>query len=188
MAAVKSLPPSLTIWWVDEDDQTADEYIGTYGAGFADIDHPTAAEINAGINISCALTTDITLGWTDRDTDDTRGLCDDSNVATPTAKNYEGQLNVFLDKDPNKVAASIYNDVFYLLKKPLRSGYLVQRISKHPVNDPAAVDTDWVTIFKFLSGDPNVVNDASAPLQMQPTFYAQGRSSDGVVQVGSTGS
>src|SRR5690606_33405910 len=85
MAAVKSLPPSLTIWWVDESDQTELGYEGTYGEGFADIDHPTAAEINAGLNISCALTTDITLGWTDRDTDDTRGLCDDSNVATPTA-------------------------------------------------------------------------------------------------------
>ena len=86
MAAVKALPPSLTIWWVDESDQTSLGYEGVHGAGFADLDHPTAAEINAGINISCALTTDITLGWTDRDTDDTRGLCDDSNVATPTAK------------------------------------------------------------------------------------------------------
>ena len=61
MSAVKSLPPSLTIWWVDESDQTSLGYEGTYGAGFADLDHPTAAEINAGLNISCALTTDITL-------------------------------------------------------------------------------------------------------------------------------
>jgi len=188
MAAVKALPPSLTIWWVDESDQTSLGYEGVHGAGFADIDHPAAAEINAGINISCALTTDLTLGWTDRDTDDTRGLCDDSNVATPTAKNYEGQLNIFLDRDPNKLDPSVYNDVMRLFKKPLRSGFLVQRISKHPVRDPLAVDDDWVTIFKFLSGDPNVINDATAPLQLQPTFYAQGQSSDGLVQVGSTGS
>lgn len=188
MAAVKSLPPSLTIWWVDEYDQTSEGYEGSFGEGFADINNPTAAEINAGINISCALTTDLTLGWTDRDTDDTRGLCDDSNVATPTSKNYEGQLNVFVDRDPNKTDESIYNEVLELFKKPLRSGYLVQRISKHPVNDPIAVEDDRVTIFKFLSGDPNIVNDATAPLQMQPTFYAQGQSSDGIVQVVGAGS
>jgi hypothetical protein len=173
---------------VDESDQTALGYEGVHGQGFADLDHPTAAEINAGLNISCALTTDIKLGWTDRDTDKTRGLCDDSNVETPTAKNYEGQLNIFLDRDPNKVDPSIYNDVLHLFRKPLRSGYLVQRISKHPVKDPTAVNGDWVTIYKFLSGDPNVINDATAPLQLQPTFYPQGQSSEGLVQVGSTGS
>lgn len=188
MSAVKSLPPSIGLWWIDDGDQTSQGYEGVFGDGIVDLSHPTAAEINAGVNISCALTTDLTLGWTDRDTDDTRGLCDDSNVATPTAKNYEGQLNVFIDRDPNKVDASIYNDVLMLFKKPLRSGYLVQRISKHPVNNPEVVDTDWVTVFKFLSGDPNIINDATAPLQMQPTMYAQGQSSDGIVQVGSTGS
>ena len=188
MPAVKSLPPSLTIWWIDDGSQVSQGYLGEYGDGFKDVDHPTAAEINAGLNITCALTTDLTLGWTDRDTDDTRGLCDDSNVSNPTSKNYEGQLNVFLDRDPNKTEESIYNDVFKLFKKPLRSGYLVQRISKHPVRNPTAVDGDWVTIFKFYSGDPNVINDATAPLQMQPTFYPQGISSDGIVQVGSVGS
>lgn len=183
MSAVKSLPPSITIWWVDDGDQTGEGYVGTYGDGFADISCPTAAEINAGLNISCALTTDITLGWTDRDTDDTRGLCDDASVANPTAKNYEGTLPFFLDRNPNKTEESIYNDALEMFKKPLRSGYIVERIAKHPRLEPEAVTGDRVTIFKFLSGDPNILNDATAPTQMEVVYYAQGQSSDGIVQV-----
>lgn len=179
------LPPSITVWWVDDGPQ-GDDYCGEYGNGFEDIDCPTSEEINAGLNISCAMTTDFTLGWTDRDTDDTRGLCDDAAVANPTAKNYEGTLNFFLDRDPNKdreTDPSIYNDVMALFRKPLRSGYLVQRVARHPRRDPEAETCDWVTIFKFFSGDPNILNDATAPIQMEITFYAQGQSSDGIVQV-----
>lgn len=182
MAAVKMLPPAITIWWVDDGDQTAFGYEGVYGAGFADISAPTSAEVNAGINISCAMTTDFTLGWTDRDTDDTRGLCDDAAVANPTTKNYEATLNFFLDRDPNKVEESIYNEVLELFKKPLRSGYLVQRIARHPRREPDCEPGDRLTIFKVYSGDPNILNDATAPIQMEVVFYAQGESSDGIVQ------
>lgn len=183
MAAIKMLPPSITVWWVDDGDQTDSGYEGVFGEGFEDISAPTSEEINAGLNISCAMTTDFTLGWTDRDTDDTRGLCDDAAVANPTAKNYEATLNFFLDRDPNKLDESIYNDVMMLFKKPLRAGYLVQRIAKHPRTEPEAESGDWVTIFKFFAGDPNILNDATAPIQMEITFYAQGESSDGLVQV-----
>lgn len=183
MAAIKMLPPSITVWWIDDGDQTSACYVGSYGNGFANIDCPTAAEINAGLNISCAMTTEFTLGWTERDTDDTRGLCDDAAVANPTTKNYEASLSFFLDRDPNKAEESIYNDVMQLFKKPLRSGYLVQRIGKHPRRDVDAVTGDWVTVFKVYSGDPNILNDATAPIQMEVVFYAQGASSDGLVQV-----
>ena len=183
MAAVKMLPPSITAWWVDDGDQTAECYVGQYGNGFEDISCPTSAEINAGLNISCAMTTDFTLQWTERDTDDTRGLCDDAAVANPTTKNYESTLNFFLDRNPNKEEESIYNEVMQLFKKPLRSGYLVQRIARHPSREPEAQEGDWVTVFKFYSGDPNILNDATAPIQMEVVFYAQGASSDGLVQV-----
>lgn len=182
MAAVKMLPPSISVFWVDDGDQTDAGYEGVYGAGIANIDEPTSAEINAGINISCAMTTDFTLGWTDRDTDDTRGLCDDAAVANPTTKNFESTLNFFMDRDPNKADESIYNEVLELFKKPLRSGYLVQRIAKHPRRDPEVEPGDRLTIFKFYSGDPNILNDATAPIQMEVVFYPQGESSDGIVQ------
>jgi hypothetical protein len=171
--AKKMLPPNISIWWVPDP------------AGIADVNAPTAAEINAGINISCALTAELTLGWTDRDTDDTAGLCDDANVQNPLRKNYEGQLTFFLDADKDDVA-SVYNEAKEIFREPLQLGYLVQRIGKHPRNFPSAADGDEITTFKFLSGDPNILNDPSAPVQMQVTFYAQGVSSDGIIRVGGT--
>lgn len=170
---VKMLPPNISIWWVPIPE------------GIADIDCPTAAEINAGVNISCALTADLTLGWTERDTDDTGGLCDDANVSNPTKKNFEGTLNFFLDRDLGDAnPLSVYNVALDLFKTPLQNGYLVQRIGKHPRRDPEAVDGDYITVFKMISGDPNILNDSSAPVQMEVVFYPQGESSNGIVQVG----
>lgn len=182
MPAVKMLPPNVAVFWVpDQNDDDCGRF--PEGDGIKDIDCPTAAEINAGYNISCAMTTDFTLGWTDRDTDDTRGLCDDAAVENPTTKNFEGQLNFFMDKNQDETD-SIYNTVRDLFDTPLQSGYLVQRIGKHPRRDPEVKDGDRVTIFKFYSGDPNIQNDATAPIQMQVQFYPQGESSNGIVQVG----
>ena len=169
----KMLPPNVSVWWVPAT------------PGIDDIDAPTATEINAGTNISCAIVDPYTLGWTDRDTDDSASICDDSNVETPTRKNYEGNLTFFRDADLDDVA-SVYNIASELFKVPLQHGYLVQRIGKNPNNFPTAVDGDEVSVFEFLSGDPNIVKDNSAPVQMQVRYYAQGRSSNGLVTVGGT--
>src|SRR5690554_6967488 len=68
--------------------------------GIEDVNAPTAEELNAGENITCAITSpDYTLGWTERDTDDTKSLCDDSNVANPVYKNYEGNLTFFRSEE-----------------------------------------------------------------------------------------
>lgn len=166
----KMLPPNVTVWWVPST------------PGIADIDNPTAAEINAGTNISCAIVDPYTLGWTDRDTDDSASICDDSNVETPTRKNYEGDLTFFRDADLDDVV-SVFNIAATLFKTPLQQGYLVQRIGKNPNTDPMAATGDEVSVFEFLSGDPNIIKDNDAPIQMQVRFYAQGRSSTGLVLV-----
>lgn len=166
----KMLPPNVSVWWVPST------------PGIADIDAPTAAEINAGTNISCAIVDPYTLGWTDRDTDDSASICDDSNVETPTRKNYEGDLTFFRDADMDDVA-SVFNIAADLFKTPLQQGFLVQRIGKNPNTFPTAAAGDEVSVFEFLSGDPNIVKDNDAPVQMQVRFYAQGRSSNGLVDV-----
>jgi hypothetical protein len=168
--ATKMLPPNVTVWWVDNT------------PGIVDIDNPTAAEINAGTNISCAIVDPYTLGWTDRDTDDTASICDDSNVETPTRKNYEGDLTFFRDADLDDVI-SVFNIAAALFKTPLQSGFLVQRIGKNPNIFPTAATGDEVSVFSFISGDPNIIKDNDAPVQMQVRFYAQGQSSNGLVLV-----
>jgi hypothetical protein len=173
--AKKLLPPNITIWWVPDP------------PGISNVNTPTVAEINAGVNISCAMTADFTLGWTERDTDDTAGLCDDANVQNPLRKNYEATLTFFLDDDPTDVA-SIYNQTLGMFRTPLKQGYLVQRIGGNPRTKPNAVAGDLVTVFKVISGDPTIINDPAAPIQMEIVFYAQGVSSDGIVPVVTTGS
>src|SRR5690625_79664 len=79
---VKMLPPNIRVDWIptggDEDE------------GIEDINAPTAEELNAGTNISCAISqNDFTLAFSERDTNDEKSLCDDSNVQTRVYKNYE---------------------------------------------------------------------------------------------------
>lgn len=170
--AVKMLPPNVTVWWVPDDTH----------AGITDVDAPTVAEINAGDNISCAIVDPYTLGWTDRDVDDTASICDDSNVENPTRKNYEGDITFFRDANLTD-NTSVFNLARDLFSVPLQPGYLVQRVGKNPNTEPMAAAGDEVSVFRFLSGDPNIVKNNDAPVQMQVRFYAQGVSSNGLVTV-----
>jgi hypothetical protein len=169
---VKLLPPNIKVVWVP----------ALPPPGIEDINAPTAEELNEGIDITCAITSaDYTLGWTERDTDDSKSLCDDSNVSNPVYKNYEGNLTFFRDADAENVE-SVYNIAYDLFRTPLQPGFLVERVGK-PQDEPF-VDGDDVSIFYFLSGDPRTVNEDGAPIRMQVMFYPQGRSSDGIVEVG----
>lgn len=169
---IKMLPPNIKVVWVP----------AIPAPGIEDINAPTAEELNAGIDITCAITSaDYTLGWTERDTDDSKSLCDDSNVANPIYKNYEGDLTFFRDANSEN-AESVYNIAYELFRTPLQPGFLVERVGK--AADEPFVDGDDVSVFYFLSGDPRTVNEDGAPIRMQVPFYAQGRSSDGIVEVG----
>lgn len=170
----KMLPPNITVTWVPAE------------LGIADIDAPTAAELNAGTNITCAITSaDYTLGWTERDTDDAKSLCDNSNTATPIYKNYEGDLTFFRDQNRTNVE-SAYNIAYELFKTPLQYGYLVERVGK-PADAPYE-NGDEVSIFYFLSGDPRTLHEDGTTVRMQVMYYAQGSSSNGIVTVGGASS
>lgn len=172
----KMLPPNIRVDWIPL--TTGEE--GT--SSIANVDAPTVEELNAGENITCAITSsDYTLGWTDRDTDDSKSLCDDSNVENPVYKNYEADLTFFRDAnlDNNE---SVYNLAYDLFKTPLQQGYLVERVGRP--NDEPYVDGDEVSIFQVLSGDPRTMHEDGVPVRMQLRFYMQGRSSNGIVTVG----
>lgn len=170
----KMLPPNVTVTWVPGTD------------GIADINAPTAEELNTGDNITCAITSaDYTLGWTERDTDDSKSLCDDSNVQTPIYKNYEGNLTFFRDRDPSNTM-SVYNIAHNLFKTPMSYGYLVERVGK--LSDEEYVDGDEVSVFYFQAGDPRTVYEDGVAVRESVMYYPQGRSSNGIVNVGGTGS
>lgn len=170
---VKMLPPNIRVDWIPIPD------------GIENINAPTAEELNAGENLTCAITSpDYTLGWTDRDTDDTKSLCADSNVQNPIYKNYEGNLTFFRDANIEN-NESVYNVAYELFKTPLQSGFLVERVGKR--HDEPYVDGDEVSVFQFLSGDPRTLHEDGVPVRMQVMYLPQGSSSDGIVTVGGDG-
>lgn len=166
----KMLPPNIRVDWVPGAD------------GIEDVNAPTTDELDAGTNISCAITQpDFTLGFTDRDTDDTKSLCDDSNFESPIYKNYEANLTFFRDRNIDEVE-SVYNEAYELFRTPLQPGYLVKRVG-YAYDEPYADGQD-VQVFQVLSGDPVTMHEDGVPVRMQTRFYMQGNSSEGYVPVG----
>lgn len=178
---IKMLPPNITVLWVPLEN------------GIADINAPQAEELvftlDGGIedpgpayNITCAITqSDFTANFTERDTNDDKSLCDDSNVATPIYKNYEVALTAFRDANIEN-NESVYNLFYGLFRKPLQPGYIVTRIGK--LHDEPFVDGDDVQVFEVLSGDPQNVHNDGEPVKMTVNFFPQGSSSNGYVAVG----
>ena len=158
----KMMNPATTIWWVDE-------------ADIEDPAAPTASELNAAENISCAIVTGFTLNPTDSDTDDTRSICDEGNVATPTWDNYEANLTFFRAADPDGSAGveGVMNTVFELFKHKGATGWLYRRVGKKNFEDAEA--SDIVSGFKVMADNPqDVAGGDEGPIQLTVPFFQQG--------------
>lgn len=153
----KMMSPNTTIWWVPL-------------AGIVNPMAPTVAEINAGTNISCAIVTGYTLGATASDTDDSKSICDDANVQTPTFDNYEANLTFF--RSDLVAATAIYTTAFNLFKVPRVEGYLVSRQGKK--SDQVAAAGDYVSVFRVISDSPADVDAEGAAVQFTVPFLPQG--------------
>lgn len=157
--AKKMMNPNTTIWWFDE----------------ADLPNPAApavGDFTAAKNISCAIVTGYTLNATDSDTDDSKSICDEGNVATPTWDNYEANITFFRDADSSD-ATSVYNIAFDLFKAKGATGYLVRRLGKKNTEPVAAGDI--VSVFKVISDNPQDVDGGdTGPIQFTIPFLAQG--------------
>lgn len=158
----KLMNPNTTIWWVPE-------------GGFADPANPTVEELNAGENISCAIVTGFTLNPTDSDTDDTRSICDEGNVANPTWDNYEANLTFFRTAETTPTDANdlAMDTAFELFRNKGAAGYLVRRIGKK--NNIIAAIGDIVSVFKVLSDNPqDIAGGDEGPIQLTVPFLQQG--------------
>lgn len=155
----KMLNPNTTIWFVPK-------------AGIVDPYAPTATEINAGLNISCAITRGYTLNPTDSDTDDTASICDTGNVETRLYDNYEAELTFFRDSDASD-AVSVYNIAFTAFKAPDVEGWLIRRLGKK--STVAAIAADEVELFLVANDRARTVDGGDAgPIQFTVPFLAQG--------------
>lgn len=59
------------------------------------------ANAGAGGNVSCALLTDMTLGFTDSNEDDEKTLCEPGNSVNLTDANFDQDFTGFRDANPN---------------------------------------------------------------------------------------
>lgn len=159
MPSKKMLSPKTTIWWVPL-------------AGIANYLAPTAAEINAGVNISCAIVTGYTLNATDSDVDNTKSICDNSNTSNPTFDNYDANLTFFRSVIAD--STGVYYAAFNLFKTEGVAGYLVRRIGKD--NAAVAAIGDTVSVFGVESDVPtDTESDAGGPIQLGVPFLPQGK-------------
>lgn len=155
----KMLNPRTTLWVVPE-------------AGIVDPAHPTATEINAGKNISCAVVRGYTLNPTASDTDDSASICDTGNVSNRLYDNYEGELTLFRDADTED-AVSVYNIAFDLFKEPDERIWVVRRLGKD--NTTTAAAADEVELFLFSTDRIRSIDGGDAgPIQFTAPLLPQG--------------
>src|SRR6185503_16302334 len=150
MAEERLVTPSTTI-------------IGVPIAGVADITNLTVAEINAGVNFSCAIAEGYALNPTDSDTDDTRTICDDGNVDNMTDENYEGNFTFFIDNNAAN-ASSVFNLATSFFADPV-NWIAVKRVANTPASAPIAAG-DIVSWFAFESDHPKITDEKGTPKQM----------------------
>lgn len=133
---------------------------------------PTAAQLNAGYNISCAVTRGYTLNPTDSDTDDTASICDTGNVQTRLFDNYEGELTLFRDAN---IAdnTSVYNIAFNYFKNPDQRFWVYRRLGK--ASTVPFADGDIVEGFLFANDRIRSVDGGDAgPIQFTVPMLSQG--------------
>lgn len=137
MADTKVFSPGLVTYW----------FIGE--GGIADIYAPTAAEINAGINLSEAVADDGTEVNASESSDiEDRSIVDAGNAVEPGIATFAATINLFRPmnmSDLNDPYVKAYN----AFKTQRVKGYIVKRVN-YPWADVATAG-DEVSVFKVLS-------------------------------------
>ena len=121
--------------------------------GIADYRSPSAAEINAGVNVTSAIAWEGTTIPTATESDDVddRSLLDKGNASTRGAAQFEAALNFFHPKNHLDLT-DLYAEVYDLLRIPRVPLYAVVRVLQAPegIATPAAAG-EWVSVFRFLT-------------------------------------
>lgn len=164
---LKMLAPNITYWAVPL-------------AGLPAPAAPTAAQVTAGVNISCAIISGMdNVNPADSDAITTKSICDFANAAKLTRDNYEGELSFFKSDLVNVTA--LYNTVWALFKNAGWNGYIVRRVGK--LSTSAAIATDKVDVFQFQSDEPKDMAVDDDVLAYTVKFLPQGFMTLGVALI-----
>jgi len=127
----------IAYWWVG-------------AGGIANVNAPTAAEINAGVNLSLAIAadgTDVTASDSSDITD--RSIVDRGNAVEPGFDQYAAALTLFRPKDMTDTLDK-YVIAYNLFKAGQVSGFIVKR-RLQSVYDAVAAVGQMVSVFKVMS-------------------------------------
>jgi hypothetical protein len=142
-------------------------------AGIADPEFPTAAELNAGLDLSAAIAwEDYEVGSTGSDDIEDRAITDLGNAISRGSANYGATLDFFRDAD-NTDVTSIYVDAFEAFRVTRVVGYLVTRIADKPAGDAFAAG-DTVSVYKLMATTTTDVTGGDTSTKFQVTFLPQG--------------
>lgn len=129
---------NVTVWWVP-------------AAGIADYRSPTAAEINAGVDLTDAIAWDgFELGASDSNDVDDRSLRDLGNAVTRGFQQFAATIPFFRSANPQD-PTSDYTIAFETFREPRVYGYLITRVLQvAPSTAVPAAAGEWISVFKFV--------------------------------------
>lgn len=144
--------------------------------GIANINAPTAAELNAGVALSEAIAWEnYELAASESDDVDDRSLLDLGNATTRGAAQFGGTLSFFRSLDPNDTT-SPYVQAFEAFKVPRVYGYLVLRVLQNtPGEHSPFVAGDDVSIFYFVADTFADDTEGDDSVKFTVTFQPQGQ-------------
>jgi len=118
----------------------------------ADGEFPTAAELNAGLELTDAIAwSDFEVAPSDSGDLDDRSLRDAGNAVSRGAAAYAGSLSLFRDKF-NANTESIFVQAFEAFRVPFQKLWIFVRVNADSIPDFA--DGDMISAYKFIGGVP----------------------------------
>jgi len=157
----------IRVDWVDVADVTDEAaFIAT----------PDVTIVDGGVNLTEAIAWDsYTLGATDSNKIDDRGIIDEGQVQTRGFAQFDGSLMFFRDADPE--ATSTYNDVYAAFKAATDGsrpeGYLVVRIGIPATTAYAA--SQKVSVYKFIADSFSDNTEGEDSVKYMVNFMPQGK-------------
>lgn len=141
--------------------------------GFANWASPTVAEVNAGTNITDAVTTDnYDFGAQASNQIDSRSFNQAASAQSRGFAQFGGTVGFYYPRDFADTS-NLYQQVYTLLKTQGTTGYLVVRVDGTKVGETAA-DGDIVSVYRVMTDGWSKTIDGENPFQYQITFLPQG--------------
>ena len=156
---------NVTVWWV---------------TSIANPAAPTAAEINAGLNLSEAIAwNNFELGSSGSDDVDDRAITDVGNAISRGFPDFSATLDFFREANAAD-SASIYQQAFELFKESGILGYLVVRYGQ-AAPDTVAVAGQIVSDYYFVTDYVADDTEGDDSVKFEVSFLPQGTLNEHVV-------